>query len=70
MSVRQADISRKPVVYRQATARGRILLRPKTIELIKDGGLEKGDPLAISKTMAILAVKTTPTCWRSAILSR
>jgi len=60
MSVRQADISDKPVVFRQATATGRILLKAKTLQLIRDGGLEKGDPLAISKTMAILAVKKTP----------
>ncbi len=60
MSVRQADISNKPVVFRQATAVGRIILKRKTIELIRDGRLEKGDPIAISKTMAILAVKKTP----------
>jgi cyclic pyranopterin monophosphate synthase len=60
MSVRQADISDKPVVFREATATGRIMLKPKTLERIRDGELEKGDPLAISKTMAILAVKKTP----------
>jgi cyclic pyranopterin monophosphate synthase len=60
MSVRQADISSKPVVLRQATATGRIVLKRETLELIKRGKLEKGDPLAISKTMAILAVKKTP----------
>ena len=60
MSVRQADISKKPVVFRQATATGRILLKRETIRMIKEGRLEKGDPLAISKTMAILAVKKTP----------
>jgi cyclic pyranopterin phosphate synthase len=60
MSVRQADISKKPVVFRQATATGRIILKRKTLSLIKRGKLEKGDPLAISKTMAILAVKKTP----------
>jgi cyclic pyranopterin monophosphate synthase len=60
MSVRQADISGKPVVFRQATATGRIVLKPETLQRIRDGGLEKGDPLAISKTMAIMAVKKTP----------
>ena len=60
MSVKQADISDKPVVFRQATATGRIALKRATLELIRDGALEKGDPLAISKTMAILAVKKTP----------
>jgi cyclic pyranopterin monophosphate synthase len=60
MSVKQADISDKPVIFRQATATGRIILSRKTLKLIKRGKLEKGDPLAISKTMAILAVKKTP----------
>jgi len=60
MSVRQADIADKPVVYRKATATGRIVLDRKTLRLIRRGKLEKGDPVAISKTMAILAVKKTP----------
>jgi cyclic pyranopterin phosphate synthase len=60
MSVKQADISDKPIVFRQATATGRIALKRATLELIRGGELEKGDPIAISKTMAILAVKKTP----------
>ena len=60
MSVRQANISDKPVVFRRATATGRIVLRPGTIALMKGGELEKGDALAISKTMAVLAAKKTP----------
>jgi len=60
MSVSQADVSDKPVIFRQATATGRIILNRKTLQLIKRGKLEKGDPVAISKTMAILAVKKTP----------
>jgi cyclic pyranopterin phosphate synthase len=60
MSVRQADISDKPVVFRQAAATGRIILSRDTLQLIKKGKIEKGDPIAISKTMAILAVKKTP----------
>jgi cyclic pyranopterin phosphate synthase len=59
MSVRQADISKKPTVFRRATATGKIKLKPTTLKLIKNRRLEKGDPLAISKTMAILAVKKT-----------
>jgi len=57
---KQVDISSKPVVYREATASGRIRLKPSTIGLIRKGGLEKGDPLAIASTAAILAVKSTP----------
>lgn len=60
MSVSQADISRKEVVYREATAQGRIVLKPGTIDRIRKGRLEKGDPVSISKTMAVLAAKNTP----------
>lgn len=60
MHFKQVDISKKPVVYREATATGRIRLKPATIELIRRGELEKGDPLALAATAAILAVKSTP----------
>jgi len=57
---KQVDISNKPVVYREATATGRITLKPATIDLIRKGKMEKGDPLALAATAAILAVKSTP----------
>ncbi len=60
MSVRQADISQKPVSFRLAVATGRIRLKPETVRLIRQGKLEKGDPVAIAETMAVLAVKKTP----------
>ena len=60
MPFKQVDISAKPIIYREATASGRIRLKPSTIGLIRKGGLEKGDPLAIASTAAILAVKSTP----------
>ena len=61
MPFKQVDISKKPVVYREATAWGRIRLKPGTINLIRKGGLEKGDPLTLAATAAILAAKSTPT---------
>lgn len=60
MSPRQVDISGKPVVYREATATGRIRLKRKTLNLIRKGRLEKGDPLQLASTMAIVAAKQTP----------
>ena len=60
MGFRQVDISNKPVVYREATAVGRIRLRPSTIERIRKGELEKGDPLSLASTSAIMAAKQTP----------
>jgi cyclic pyranopterin phosphate synthase len=57
---RQVDISEKPVVYREATATGRIRLKKSTVSLIRRGALEKGDPLKLASTMAIVAAKQTP----------
>jgi cyclic pyranopterin monophosphate synthase len=56
----QVDISGKPVVYREATAVGRIHLKRETIELIRKGKLEKGDPVSLAATTAVLAAKQTP----------
>lgn len=60
MDVTQADISEKPVIFREASAWGRIRLKPETVRRVKEGRLEKGDALAIAKTMAVLAGKKTP----------
>ena len=53
------DITPKPEVYREATAKGRIKLKPETISLIKKGKIEKGDPLNVAKVAGILAAKST-----------
>jgi len=54
------DISQKLVVFREAEACGRIILKRKTIEMIKKGLIEKGDPLEVARVAATLAVKNTP----------
>jgi len=53
------DITLKPEVYREATAKGRIRLKPKTIRLIKECKIAKGDPLEVAKVASILAAKNT-----------
>jgi len=53
------DVTAKPEVYREATARGFIKLKPETIRLIKDGKVEKGDPFSVAKIAGILAAKNT-----------
>ena len=60
MAFRQIDVSAKPVTYRAATATGRIRLRSETVELIRKGKLEKGDPVSLAATTAIIAAKLTP----------
>ncbi|MEM1515321.1 MAG: cyclic pyranopterin monophosphate synthase MoaC [Candidatus Bathyarchaeia archaeon] len=54
------DITAKPEVYREATAIGRIKLRSETVRLIKEGLIEKGDPIHTAKIAGILAAKNTP----------
>jgi cyclic pyranopterin phosphate synthase len=58
--MKQVDISGKEVVFRMATAEGRLRLRPETIAKIKLGRIEKGDPVALAKAMAVLGAKQTP----------
>lgn len=58
--VKMIDISSKKVVLRIAEAYGRLKLRKETIERIKRGDIEKGDPFLIAKIAAINAAKTTP----------
>jgi cyclic pyranopterin phosphate synthase len=60
MKIVQADISKKPILFREATATGSIRLKPDTIERVKHNELEKGDALGVARTMALLAVKKTP----------
>jgi len=60
MPLRQIDISKKDVVYREATATGRIRLKRETIDLIQKGKLEKGDPIALAAAASVLATKQTP----------
>jgi cyclic pyranopterin phosphate synthase len=59
-SFKQVNVSEKPISFREATATGFIKLKPETVELIKRGEIEKGDPLALAKLTAVLASKQTP----------
>jgi len=54
------DISEKPVVFRRATAAGRITLKSATVEAIKKGEIRKGDPVMAARIAAIEGVKKTP----------
>lgn len=54
------DITHKPFSYRYAEAEGYIYLKKNTINLIKEGKVEKGDVYEAVKMAAINAVKSTP----------
>lgn len=59
MKIRQIDISGKEVVRRSAIAKGFIKLRPQTIQRIRSGIVEKGDPLQVATIAGINAAKLT-----------
>uniref|UniRef100_A0A7C4B8I4 Probable cyclic pyranopterin monophosphate synthase n=1 Tax=Thermofilum pendens TaxID=2269 RepID=A0A7C4B8I4_THEPE len=59
IGVKMVDVTEKPEVYREATARGFIRLKKETIKAILEGEVPKGDVITVAKAAAILAVKRT-----------
>jgi cyclic pyranopterin monophosphate synthase len=53
------DVGDKPDSQRTATASGRVLMKPETLRLIKDGNIKKGDVLSIARIAGIMAAKRT-----------
>ena len=53
------DVSQKETVKRIARAYGKIILQSKTIKLLKDNLLKKGDVLSVAKIAGIMASKKT-----------
>ncbi len=56
---RMVDVSAKADTVRVATARGRVLMRPETLDLIRTGGVKKGDVLAIAQVAGVIGAKRT-----------
>jgi len=54
------DVTGKAETERQAVAKGKVKMKPATLELIRRGEIEKGDVLAGAQTAAIMAAKETP----------
>ncbi len=53
------DVSGKPEIFREATAKGVIKLKAETIRLVREGKIAKGDPLYAARIAGILAAKKT-----------
>jgi cyclic pyranopterin phosphate synthase len=54
------DVSAKPDSARVAVAGGSVTVAPETLALIREGGVEKGDVLAVARLAGIMAAKRTP----------
>jgi cyclic pyranopterin phosphate synthase len=57
--IHMIDVTQKKETQRQAVAKGKVQMKPTTLDLIRKGELEKGDVLAVAKTAGIMAAKET-----------
>lgn len=56
---RMVDVSAKESTLREATAQGKVLMRPATAALIESGKAPKGDVFAVARIAGIMAAKKT-----------
>jgi cyclic pyranopterin monophosphate synthase len=56
---RMVDVSDKEVTKREATARTTVSMNSNTLDLIKQGRMNKGDVLAIAQIAGVMAAKKT-----------
>jgi cyclic pyranopterin phosphate synthase len=54
------DVGGKDETRREAVARGVVLMRPETLQMILAGGAPKGDVLAVARVAGIMAAKRAP----------
>ena len=59
-AARMVDVSAKDVSVRTATATGRVLVTAEVVALLRDGGVPKGDAVAVARIAGIQAAKRTP----------
>ncbi len=57
--VRMVDVSGKKITKREAIASANIIMKPKTLKMIKEGRISKGDVLSVAKVAGIMAAKRT-----------
>ena len=54
------NVSDRDVTTRTATASGKVLLSERVIDLLREGGVPKGDVLATARIAGIMGAKRTP----------
>ena len=57
---KMVNIGEKPVSQRTAVAAGRVLVNRETFDLIKSGGMKKGDVLTVAQIAGVMGAKHTP----------
>lgn len=56
---KMVDVTDKDITFREAKAAGTVNVRTETMELIKSGGVKKGDVLSVAQIAGIMAAKKT-----------
>lgn len=56
---RMVDVGEKDVTERLAVARGAVVMRPETVQLIIEGNVKKGDVLTVAELAGVMAAKRT-----------
>lgn len=57
---KMVDVGEKPVTHRSATAGARVLVSRETFDLIRTGGMKKGDVLTVAQVAGVMGAKRTP----------
>lgn len=57
---KMVDVGEKAPTRRKAVATGRVLVNAQTYELIRTGGMKKGDVLTVAQIAGVMGAKRTP----------
>ncbi len=57
---KMVDVGEKPETRRTAVAAARVLVNRETFELIRTGGMKKGDVLTVAQVAGVMGAKRTP----------
>ena len=57
---KMVNVGEKPVTVRTAVAAAHVLVNRQTFELIRSGGMKKGDVLTVAQIAGVMGAKHTP----------
>ena len=57
---KMVDVGEKGITRRTATAAARVLVSNETFDLIRSGGMKKGDVLTVAQIAGVMGAKRTP----------
>jgi cyclic pyranopterin phosphate synthase len=58
-AARMVDVAEKAATDRVAVAEGRVVMKPDTVRLVREGDAKKGDVLGVARVAGIMAAKRT-----------